>query len=47
MGTIINYVKRRDALVLRRELSTKKRLLSKGQRLYVDMAGFKQYFTDI
>lgn len=43
----INYTERRDALVARRELSRQKRLLSKSKRLYVDLGGFKTYYTDI
>jgi hypothetical protein len=43
----INYMEVRDALIKRRELSTQKRLLSMKKRLYVDLGGFKAYFTDI
>lgn len=47
MEATINYKERRDALIARRELSRQKRLLSKSKRLYVDLGGFKAYFTDI
>ena len=43
----INYKERRDALVARRELSRSKRLQSKSKRLFIDLGGFKSYFTDI
>lgn len=43
----INYTERRDALIRRRELSKQKRLQSMSKRLYVDLNGFKSYFTDI
>lgn len=43
----INYTKRRDQLLIRRELSRAKRLESKSKRLFVNLGGFKAYFTDI
>lgn len=47
MGIIINYTQRRDGLFMRRELTTAKRLKSMKQRLYVNMSGYKAYYTDI
>lgn len=43
----INYIERRDQLLKRRELSKAKRLESKSKRLFVNLGGFKAYFTDI